>query len=141
MLPAKRSVRPATVNVMAVPADLIAITIAVDADSGQPPFEQVRSQLAHQISDRTLAVGTRLPTVRALATELGLATNTVARAYRELEEAGMVETRGRAGTFVSALGDSSRVALRQAASEYAATARALGIDAGEAVEAVRAALR
>ncbi len=122
---------------MAVPADLITI----DADSAQPPFEQVRSQLARQISDRTLAVGTRLPTVRALATQLGLAANTVARAYRELEEAGMVETRGRAGTFVSALGERSRVALRQAAAEYAATAHALGINATEAVDAVRAALR
>lgn len=120
----------------AVPADLITI----DTDSGMPPFEQVRSQLARKISDRTLAVGTRLPTVRALATELGLAANTVARAYRELEEAGMVETRGRAGTFVSALGDSSRAALRRAAAEYAATARALGIGADEAVDAVRAAL-
>jgi DNA-binding transcriptional regulator YhcF (GntR family) len=119
-----------------VPADLITI----DADSGLPPFEQVRSQLARQISDRTLAVGTRLPTVRALATELGLAANTVARAYRELEEAGMVETRGRAGTFVSALGDRSRVALRQAAAEYATTVKALGIDAAEALEAVRAVL-
>jgi DNA-binding transcriptional regulator YhcF (GntR family) len=122
---------------MAVPADLITI----DADAAQPPFEQVRSQLARQISDRTLAVGTRLPTVRALATDLGLAANTVARAYRELEEAGMVETRGRAGTFVSALGDRSRVALREAASGYAATVHALGIGADEALEAVRAALR
>ena len=77
---------------------------------------------------------------RRLATELGLAANTVARAYRELEEAGMVETRGRAGTFVSALGDRSRTALRQAAAEYAATAKGLGIDPAEALEAVRAAL-
>jgi DNA-binding transcriptional regulator YhcF (GntR family) len=122
--------------VNAVPADLIII----DADSPLPPFEQVRSQLAGKISDRGLAVGTRLPTVRALATELGLAANTVARAYRELEEAGMVETRGRAGTFVSALGERSRVALRQAAAEYAATVHALGIDRDEALDAVRAAL-
>lgn len=114
--------------------------ITIDPDSTQPPFEQVRSQLARQISDRTLAVGTRLPTVRGLAGELGLAANTVARAYRELEEAGMVETRGRAGTFVSALGERSRVALRQAAAEYAATTHALGIDPTEAIEAVRAAL-
>ena len=119
-----------------MPAALITIDPAAD----QPPFEQVRSQLARQISDRTLAVGTRLPTVRALATDLGLAANTVARAYRELEEAGMVETRGRAGTFVSALGDRSRAALRQAAAEYASTAKALGIDPAEALEAVRAAL-
>ncbi|MPZ83405.1 MAG: GntR family transcriptional regulator [Actinophytocola sp.] len=114
--------------------------ITIDVSSSQPPFEQVRSQLARRISDRTLAVGTRLPTVRALATELGLAANTVARAYRELEEAGMVETRGRAGTFVSALGDRSRIALRQAAAEYAATVHALGIDTDEAMEAARAAL-
>jgi DNA-binding transcriptional regulator YhcF (GntR family) len=120
--------------------DVRTTSIVIDPGSGQPPFEQVRAQLARQISDRTLAVGTRLPTVRALATELGLAANTVARAYRELEEAGMVETRGRAGTFVSALGDRSRVALRQAATEYASTVRALGIDPAEAVEAVRAAL-
>jgi DNA-binding transcriptional regulator YhcF (GntR family) len=119
-----------------VSADLITI----DSDSGQPPFEQVRSQLARQISDRTLAVGTRLPTVRALATDLGLAANTVARAYRELEEAGMVETRGRAGTFVSALGDRSRIALRQAATEYATKVKALGIDPGEAIDAARVAL-
>lgn len=114
--------------------------ITIDPESGQPPFDQVRTQLARQISDRTLAVGTRLPTVRALAADLGLAANTVARAYRELEEAGMVETRGRAGTFVSALGDRSRVALRQAATEYAATTKSLGIDDDEALEAVRAAL-
>ena len=114
--------------------------ITIDDAAGQPPFEQVRSQLARRISDRELAVGARLPTVRALATELGLAANTVARAYRELEEAGMVETRGRAGTFVSALGDRSRVALRQAAAGYASTVRALGIDADEALRAVRVAL-
>ena len=114
--------------------------ITIDTASPMPPFEQVRSQLAGKISDRGLAVGTRLPTVRALATQLGLAANTVARAYRELEEAGMVETRGRAGTFVSALGERSRVALRQAAAEYAATVHALGIDRDEALDAVRAAL-
>lgn len=119
-----------------VSADLIAI----DDDSGLPPFEQVRSQLASKISDRTLTVGTRLPTVRALAAELGIAANTVARAYRELETAGMVETRGRAGTFVSALGDASRAELRRAAAAYAATAKALGIDQEEALETVRAAL-
>lgn len=121
--------------------NLVSDLITIDSESAQPPFEQVRSQLARQISDRTLAVGTRLPTVRTLATELGLAANTVARAYRELEEAGMVETRGRAGTFVSAMGDRSRVALRQAATEYASTAKALGIEPAEALEAVRAALR
>jgi DNA-binding transcriptional regulator YhcF (GntR family) len=115
--------------------------ITIDATSATPPYEQVRSQLARQISDRTLAVGTRLPTVRGLATDLGLAANTVARAYRELEDAGLVETRGRAGTFVSAQGQRSRAAVQQAAREYAATARALGVDRAEALSIVTAAIK
>ena len=77
----------------------------IDPGAAVPPFEQVRAQFAAQIADGTLVVGTRLPTVRKLADDLGLAVNTVARAYRELESAGLVETRGRAGTVVSAAGD------------------------------------
>jgi DNA-binding transcriptional regulator YhcF (GntR family) len=46
-----------------------------------------------------------MPTVRTLATELGIAANTVARAYRELERDDVIETRGRNGTFVSTAGD------------------------------------
>ena len=114
--------------------------INLDPYVSLPPYEQVRSQLARQITDRALAVGTRLPTVRQLAADLGLASNTVARAYRELEEAGLVETRGRAGTFVSARGERSRATVQQAAREYAATARALGLDPGEALSIVEAAL-
>jgi DNA-binding transcriptional regulator YhcF (GntR family) len=115
--------------------------ITVDADAPTPPFEQVRTQLAARINDRSLAVGTRLPTVRGLAADLGLAANTVARAYRELEEAGLVETRGRAGTFVSAAGERSRAAVQRAAGDYAARAHALGISPGEALAIVQAALR
>jgi GntR family transcriptional regulator len=49
-----------------------------------------------------LRTGDRLPTVRALAARLGLATNTVARAYQELEADGLVSTRRRVGTVVTA---------------------------------------
>ncbi len=119
----------------------VVAVISIDADSPVPPFEQVRTTLAQQMADRTLPVGTRLPTVRALAAELGIAVNTVARAYRELEAAGLVETRGRAGTFVSAAGD-QRLSLAQgAAAAYADTVRALGIGRAEALEIVSAALR
>jgi DNA-binding transcriptional regulator YhcF (GntR family) len=119
----------------------VVAVISLDADSPVPPFEQVRTTLAQQMADRTLPVGTRLPTVRALAAELGIAVNTVARAYRELEAAGLVETRGRAGTFVSAAGD-QRLSLAQgAAATYADTVRALGIGRAEALEIVSAALR
>lgn len=115
--------------------------ISIDADSPVPPFEQVRTTLAQQMADRTLPVGTRLPTVRALAAELGIAVNTVARAYRELEAAGLVETRGRAGTFVSAAGDQRLSLAQDAASTYAESVRALGIGRAEALEIVAAALR
>jgi DNA-binding transcriptional regulator YhcF (GntR family) len=116
------------------------LMITIDAGSAVPPYEQVRSQLAQQINDGTLAVGTRLPTVRKLAEDLGLAANTVARSYRELEDAGLVDTRGRAGTFVSATGDRSRAAAAKAAQEYASVARALGLDRAEALSIVQAAI-
>lgn len=114
--------------------------IVIDAASSVPPYEQVRIQLARQIADHTLAVGTRLPTVRQFATDLGLAANTVARAYRELEEAGLIETRGRHGSFVSAAGERGREQARRAAAEYAALVTGLGIDHDEAIRIVAAAL-
>ena len=114
--------------------------IRIDTASPLPPYEQVRSGLATQINDGTLAVGTKLPTVRQLASDLGLAANTVARAYRELEDAGLVDTRGRAGTFVSATGDRSRAAAAKAAQEYAITAKALGLSRDEALSIVKAAI-
>ncbi|WP_066373437.1 GntR family transcriptional regulator [Herbidospora mongoliensis] len=114
--------------------------IVIDAASPVPPFEQLRAQFARQIQDRTLAVGTRLPTIRHLAADLGLAVNTVGRAYRELEEAGLIETRGRAGSFVSAGGEESRERALRAAADYAAVIAGLGIDTGEAIRIVQAAL-
>jgi DNA-binding transcriptional regulator YhcF (GntR family) len=132
--------RPGTEPDRAQPGAVAGTVIILDTGSPVPPYEQVRSQLATQIIDRRLAVGTRLPTVRRLAADLGLAANTVARSYRELEEAGLVETRGRAGTFVSAAGQHSREVVRDAARRYARTVRALGLDADEALRIVGAAL-
>jgi DNA-binding transcriptional regulator YhcF (GntR family) len=114
--------------------------ITLDAASATPPFEQVRAQLAARITDGELPAGTRLPPVRRLADDLGLATNTVARAYRDLEAAGLVETRGRGGTVVTAQGDRAREQLLTAAQGYAALARDLGIAADEALKLVGAAL-
>jgi len=114
--------------------------ITVDSLSHVPPYEQVRSALAAQINDRTLPVGTKLPTVRKLATDLGVAPNTVARAYRELETAGLIETRGRGGTFVGASGDQNRARAQQAAADYAKLARKLGLDEAEALSIIQAAL-
>jgi DNA-binding transcriptional regulator YhcF (GntR family) len=114
--------------------------VVIDPASPTPPFEQLRAQFARQIQDRTLAVGTRLPTVRRLAGDLGLAVNTVGRAYRELEEAGLIETRGSAGSFVSAAGEKGRERACRAAAEYAAVVASVGIDPHEAIRIVQAAL-
>ncbi len=79
--------------------------VTIDDDSSVPPYEQLRSQLAFQVRAGHLGVGDRLPTVRQLAGDLGLAKNTVVRAYRELEQAGLVVGDGRRGTVVTARPD------------------------------------
>lgn len=117
----------------------LGLRLVVDLDGAAPPFEQVRDGIRAQVDDGTLAPGHRLPPVRTLATSLGLAANTVARAYKELEALGVVETRGRAGTFVAGAGVER--AARQAATTYVASVRALGLDDAAALEAVRRALR
>lgn len=113
--------------------------ITLDAASPTPPYEQVRAQVIAAIGDGSLVAGTRLPPVRTLATQLNLAANTVARAYRELEEAGYVETRGRAGTIVRG-GDAASSRAAQAAETYVDTVRRLGVSPADAVALVRAAL-
>ena len=117
------------------------MNVVIDAASALPPFEQVRAQLAQQINDGTLAVGAKLPTVRSMAAELGLAANTVARAYRELESASLLETRGRAGTFVGSNGDVSRAKVSTAAAEYVSVVDGLGIERRAALAIVAAALQ
>lgn len=65
-----------------------------------PPYEQIRAQISSLIVLGALEPGARLPPVRGLAADLGLAAGTVARAYKELEQAGLIETRRRNGTVV-----------------------------------------
>ena len=111
------------------------LSLRVDHAAPEPPYEQIRRQVTDRVASGELAPGTRLPTVRALATTLGIAANTVARAYRELEHAGVVVTRGRAGTVVS--GDRVDRAAKDAAASYAEAMRALGVGQDEALELVR----
>lgn len=103
----------------------------MDPDSAVPLYDQLRVAVIEATRDGRLPPGTRLPTVRELAGALGLAVNTVARTYRELEAAGIVETRGRQGTFV-ARHDPADAAMAAAARTYAETARALGLGHSEA---------
>ncbi len=75
--------------------------VRIDDNSPIPPYRQLVDQMLALIAAGTLPVGQRLPPVRQLATDLGLANGTVARAYRILEEADILDTRGRKGTFVA----------------------------------------
>ncbi|UIK88219.1 GntR family transcriptional regulator [Arthrobacter polaris] len=75
--------------------------IIIDLGTATPPYEQVQTQIASLIAVGELPPGTRLPTVRSLAGDLGLAAGTVARAYKELEAAGVLTTNRRQGTVVA----------------------------------------
>lgn len=107
----------------------------LDPSLPEPPFEQVRSQVAQRAASGDLSAGTKLPTVRALATQLGIAVNTVARAYKELEADGVVVTEGRRGTFVASnLAATDALAeATAAAGAYAVAQRRLGLTLPEAI--------
>ncbi|CAM5526891.1 GntR family transcriptional regulator OS=Streptomyces glaucescens OX=1907 GN=SGLAU_07635 PE=4 SV=1 [Streptomyces glaucescens] len=118
------------------------MTLKIHINEGAaPPYEQVRAQISAQARSGELPVGYRLPTVRGLAESLGLAANTVAKAYRALETDGVIETRGRGGTFVAAAGPAAERELASAAQAYAERARRLGADRDGALAAVRDAVR
>jgi GntR family transcriptional regulator len=118
--------------------------VDVDLSSPVPPFEQVRNQISVMAATGVLSVGTRLPSIRQLAADLGLAPGTVARAYRELEAEGVVVSRVRHGTTVLPRPEPSeaekQARLDDAARAYAMTARAVGADPVRALKLVRAAL-
>ncbi len=117
------------------------LQITVDPDAATAPFEQIRARIAELARSGVLPVGYKLPTVRGFAEELGLAANTVAKAYRALEADGVIETRGRHGTFIAAAGDAARRQAAEAAQSYAQRARRLGLDRAAALAAVEDALR
>ncbi len=109
--------------------------ISVDPAASRPPYEQVKTQVEHLIRRGELAQGTRLPTVRQLAGDLGLAVNTVARAYKELEADHLIETRGRNGTFVLASrSQTDDEETRAAATMLARSAHRAGLSLSEATQ-------
>ncbi|MER5769431.1 GntR family transcriptional regulator [Streptomyces sp. NPDC001985] len=117
------------------------LSIVIDADAPSAPFEQLRAQISGQARSGALPVGYRLPTVRGLAEELGLAANTVAKAYRALEGDGVIETRGRNGTFVAPAADAASRELAAAARTFAERAHRLGATREDALTAARDAAR
>ena len=113
--------------------------LRIEPDSHVPPYEQIRFQIATMAASGVLREGTRLPSIRQLAADLQLAGGTVARAFRELEQQRVVQTRGRHGTFVQKVvpAPATGPELDAAAASFVARARQLGIGVGEAVESVR----
>ena len=116
------------------------LQVEVDLAAGVPPYEQVRLQVMAHVSAGRLRAGDRLPTIRALATDLGVAAGTVARAYRELEAAGVVTTRRRTGTVVAAGAVGADHSLHRSAAAFVATARAAGLADDDVLGLVRGAL-
>jgi GntR family transcriptional regulator len=121
--------------------------IRLDHSTPVPPFEQIRAQLALRVAAGRLKPGDRLPTIRSLATELEVSTNTIARAYRELINAGIAEAAGRRGTRITATPPVAHdVAQRteqiqEAADRFALAAHVLNATTDEALEAIIVAIR
>ena len=120
--------------------------LVVDTRSPVPPYEQLRGQLSEMIQSGALSAGDRLPPLRQLAADLGLAVGTVGRTYRELELAGLVHSRRGAGTRVSSSvtkapsASERRRLLAESADAYVQSARRLSADHDEIVSALSSAL-
>jgi GntR family transcriptional regulator len=129
--------------------------ISVNLRSPTPPYEQIRAQIASLIAVAALPPGTRLPTVRSLAADLGIAAGTVARAYKELEQAGLIDTGRRNGTVVAAApaarevpggadaarpADTPNAGVIAAVDRCIAAARAAGLDDAALLAVMRARL-
>jgi GntR family transcriptional regulator len=129
-----------------VPPDGATAVLRIDLSRPVPPYEQLRGQIAGLVAAAELPAGSRLPSVRQLAGDLGLAPGTVARAYSELEAEGLLVTRQRGGTFVAEPvpkegDDPARLqALAAAADNFVSTVRQLGVGDEAAEAAVRRAL-
>ncbi|HEY0154613.1 MAG TPA: GntR family transcriptional regulator [Longimicrobium sp.] len=124
----------------------MSLSFHVRPEGGEPLYVQLVRQIKHAVLTGTLERGAQLPSVRQLAGELVINPNTVVRAYRELEHAGMLEGVAGRGWFVSygALrlhDDERRRRLLEFIEQLWAEGRALGYSTGELAEIVYASLR
>jgi GntR family transcriptional regulator len=118
--------------------------VSIDARDATPIYAQLERGLRAAIATGRLAQGDQLPTVRQLAVDLRVNSNTVARVYAELERAGVIETRRGVGSFVNATPaeahpprDQER-RLRTFVTRVLADADAAGFSVNEVVAALRA---
>src|SRR5437773_5564170 len=116
--------------------------IHVSPNDGIPIYLQIVNQVKYLVASGRLSAGEELPPIRGLAEQLLINPNTVARAYRELEMAGIVEKRRTAGTYVSDQG--SPLARRERLKiltdridQLLAEAQQLGFETDEVIERLR----
>ena len=76
------------------------LDLKLDFRSGLPIYAQIVEQIRHMLAGGELKSGDQLPTVRQLATDLRVNFNTIARAYRLLDEAGLISTQQGRGTYI-----------------------------------------
>ena len=115
----------------------MSLVLTLDPGDPTPPYEQLRRQLADLITAGQLAPGARLPPLRQLAGDLGVAVGTVARTFRELEQEGLLTSRRGGGTRVAATGRQPATDRQQLivgmAADVVARARGLGFTDEEIV--------
>lgn len=112
----------------------------LDSSTGVPFYRQIIDQVLLAVGDGRLKPGTQLPTVRQLAVDLSVNLNTVAKAYREMEIRGIVQTQQGTGTFIAARTSpgsrEKRKALQDFVDRLIANGEALGIPIEDLVEAL-----
>lgn len=116
----------------------------VDASAPMPVYEQIRMQITRLVATGQLRAGQRLPSIRQLALDLGVAKATVSRAYEQLERDEVVRADRRLGTVVADAGRDPELAARElaaAAHQFAIAAHQVGADEAGAMAAARDAIR
>ena len=119
------------------------LKIQLDFRSRVPIYVQIVEQVRRQVESGELKPGDQLPTVRQLATDLRINFNTVARAYRLLDEAGLISTQQGRGTYIwerptpEAIQELRQKSLEELSREYLKEIKSLGYSPAEAFEALR----
>jgi GntR family transcriptional regulator len=120
----------------------MALGLRIDPRDAVPIWKQIEDSLRRMVAAGALAPGAPVPSVRDLARDLGVNPATVSKAYQGLCDAGVLEVRRGAGTFVSGTpparlrGERTRE-LKEAASRYVSVAATIGADVEEALDQVR----
>jgi GntR family transcriptional regulator len=120
--------------------------LVIDIESRVPVYMQIMDKIREGIGAGALPPGSPLPSVRQLASDLGVNPNTVARAYNLLEREGTLRTAGRKGTFVAETGPESvrrarETDLERAVDEIIERTADLGIEQSRLLEALRSRLQ